>query len=574
MYSVLIDAAQGEDFRVVTLDKDGYVIKFDYEFSSKKKLKGNLYVSCVSRVDSALQAAFVEYGGNRAGFLPFSEIHPCYYQISSTEKSSLLSSNSDSQSIHESDTDELTGSAIFSSYKKYKIQDVIKEGQLILLQVMKEERGTKGVYMSSYIGLSGRLSVLLPNTPGKRCISKKISDSSVRDNLNKLLAKMSSPKESSVILRSEAAVATKEGIVNDLNYLAFLWNNIKQSASKAKSFGMIYDSGDILKRTVRDLSLDKLSEIVVNDVNVMRDVESFLKTIVSEDVVKELKIRLYKGVEPIFSFYKVENQLADLFSHTVQLRNAGYLVISRAEALTAIDVNSGSTMSHSDVEKMALSINKDAVVEIARHVQLRNISGLIVIDFIDMGIHKNRRIIETMLRKAFVNDSARVQFGEISQFGLLEMSRQRIAQDVLEDYTVECSHCKGRGYIANPVALSAEFFRVLFTELRKSQSGSVIKICTSRDVAVYLLNSKRDTITDIENKFKITIEILINQVADDFSTEVVSQNNLTFTKSKEYNGKSKAKNTSDTNKGEVLNNAHITKGKDVEWVKIFLEIIM
>ena len=572
VYSVLIDASHKEDFRVVLLDKDNSIVKFSFELGSKKHLKGNLYMASIVRVDLSLQAVFVDYGMDKLGFLPFSEIHPQYYQIPQNEKSSILNNNPNALSDNDQPIDESLGSHIFDAYKKYKLQNVIKEGQTLLVQIVKEERGTKGAYMTSFLGLSGKFSVLLPNTPGKKYLSKSITNSKNREKLQNILNKISlENSDASIILRSASEQASQTQIINDLNYLAFLWSNIRKTVPNISQPTMLYDSGNILKRTLRDLPLDEIKEIIIDDPTVMESASSFLKTISDnkKDALSHIKMRLYKGVTPIFTYYKIENYLSSLSSNTVQLRNAGYLIISVTEALISVDVNSGSTLSHKDIEKTALSINKDAAFEIARQIQLRSLSGLIAIDFIDMHLSKNRKTIENTLKKAFSDDSAKLQFSEISQFGILEMSRQRIAHSYTETYCAPCPNCKGTGLVKSTAALSAEMFHSLLHHIRKS-SKSDIKILTPQNVILHTLNNNKRTLADIETEFGIKILLYPNESPTDTSITIspVSSSSARIFPKKTTTSPTNPVNDSSSSQ-KTLNNP-----SELSWLQKFFNIIL
>lgn len=526
MKKILIDAMYPQEIRVAKVTKDNKILNFDYESSVKKQLKGNIYLAKVTRVEPSLQAAFVEYSDNKHGFLPFVEIHPDYYQIPAEDKKKLekdvfsSNSNSDSESNErldkivsagDSDEDDQKATTFESQKRKliknYKIQEVIKKNQLILVQVIKEERGNKGVSLSTYISIAGRCCVLMPNNGSKTGgVSRRIEGASDRKRLRELIKSLTLPAGTSVILRTAATAQTNPEIKKDYNYLVTLWNNIRKDTLSASAPALVYEEADVIKRTIRDLYSEDVTEIVVEGSSAISQIKKFLN-VINPNLVK--KVKAYKNKQSIFDFYKIEKEIERFYHTNAPLASGGYLVINITEALISIDVNSGKANKERSVEEMALKTNLEAAREVARQLQLRDLSGLIVIDFIDMVEVDNRKNLEKELRKAFEGDKARIQIGRVSYFGLVEMSRQRLKPSLIESNMIACSHCSGTGYVKSPTAVSIEIFRSIRSEIVR-HNPKVIKIYSTSDCIAHMINFKRNNILSIEKTGNLNIFLYVD----------------------------------------------------------------
>ncbi|MEG8098905.1 Rne/Rng family ribonuclease [Candidatus Liberibacter brunswickensis] len=552
---MLIDASHVEETRVVVL-RDNRVEELDFESEHKKQIKGNIYLAKVTRVEPSLQAAFVDYGGNRHGFLPFLEIHPDYYQIPFSDRQALLKSNvvqtdsedvvngdfesaeldSDNQ-LEENDTvkdiskeiqeeskicessnvEDITldsSENIFKKFRrKYCIQEVIKNRQILLVQIVKEERGNKGAAVTTYLSLAGRYSVLMPNTPKGETISRKITNPVDRKNLKEIARGLDVPAGMGVILRTAGASRMKIEIKRDFEYLMRLWDNVRALALNSVAPHLVYEEGNLIKRAIRDLYCKDISEIIVSGDKGYREAKDFMKLLIPSYAKI---VRQYKDVHPIFFRSDIEIQLDSLHHTEVILPSRGYLIINQTEALVAIDVNSGRSTREHCIEDTALQTNLEAAEEIARQLRLRDLSGLIVIDFIDMEEKRNNRAVEKKFKESLKKDRARVQVGSISHFGLLEMSRQRTRSSVLESTTKVCSHCKGSGYIRSQSSISLSILRSIQEYLLQHTTHNII-VHTHSDVVLYLLNQKRNTIVEYEVRFGVSINIMIGiQLKDKF----------------------------------------------------------
>ena len=625
---MLIDASHPEETRVVIVDGQR-VDEFDFEAASKRPLKGNIYLAKVTRVEPSLQAAFVEYGGNRQGFLAFSEIHPDYYQIPVADRMALIAEQQeearrradeefesvemgtapvsdedlaaqdedeaangdgaesdegseepspdvdedahlDTEAHGESATearddivnlaedesaegivDEQTAaeaaivSAEFSHEdsaateetenvldqqpesemrpqeqarpaqplraprppqrwmrrRHYKIQEVIKRRQVILVQVVKEERGTKGAALTTYLSLAGRYCVLMPNTPRGGGISRKITNVADRNRLKSAAATLELPEGMGLIIRTAGANRTKLEIKRDYEYLLRLWDQIRELTLKSNAPSCVYEEGDIIKRAIRDLYSKDVSEVLVEGEEGYRNAKEFMRMLMPSHAKN---VKPYRDPIPIFQHHHVEAQLDAMFSPTVTLKSGGYIVINQTEALVSIDVNSGRATREHSIEETAHKTNLEAAEEIARQLRLRDLAGLIVIDFIDMEDQRNDRDVERRLRDAVKHDRARVQIGKISQFGLLEMSRQRLRAGVVAGSTVPCPHCGGQGIIRSVESTALRVLRALDEEGQR-QRASAINVRVANDVALYALNQKRRELARIESDYGMTV---------------------------------------------------------------------
>ena len=535
--SILIDAAHREETRVAVLEH-GILQDFDREAVAIKQIKGNIYLSRVTRVEPSLQAAFVDYGSDRHGFLPFADIHPDYYQISEAERQKLRELNSNqparqdeeesnvpqssnrqngnsSESAAQDDDAEsiVTGAYsvedetgnyrgnIHSIYKRYQIQDVIKPGQLISVQCSKEERGNKGASMTTYISIAGKYCVLMANTPNKGGVSKKVDNFRDRKILKSILNELNVPSDRSVIIRTAGVGKKPEEIKRDCDYLARLWESIKEASTSSKAPAFIHAEDDVIKRCIRDVYNEQVGEVIVEGLEAFETVMNFVKLTMPHSAHN---VKLHDERVPIFNKFRVEQQISALYEKQIHLPSGGSIVIDHTEALVAIDVNSGRATKESGVEETAFSTNIEAVKEIAKQLRLRDLAGLVVIDFIDMYEQKHRRNVERALRDELQNDRARIQLGRISVFGLLEMSRQRLGASFFETITEPCKHCSGTGYVRSVEILAVSILRAIRHSCADKQAG-VIYIYTNPETIAYMMNFKKAEIVSTEKNYDVHI---------------------------------------------------------------------
>ena len=665
---MLIDATHPEETRVVVL-RGQRVEEFDFESASRRQLRGNIYLAKVTRVEPSLQAAFVDYGGNRHGFLAFSEIHPDYYQIPVADRQALIAEEERAQRAAEAEAErraaqrqrtsarahdeiksapvesdiedenvfamvacsdqvapeadtaeelaedtpahsafthglpresadattdvmpsastseipielaqlesssaaepvpgdndhahaditnvkEATQSAVAAPHhrgesnesssgvraanitevnggegeeevvesvggadameevpermprlrRQYKIQEVIKRRQVMLVQVVKEERGTKGAALTTYLSLAGRYSVLMPNTARGGGISRKITSVDDRRRLKEIAQELDVPEGMGVILRTAGASRTKTEVKRDFEYLLRLWETVRDLTLKSTAPRLVYEEGSLVKRSIRDLYNKEIDEIVVAGESAYREAKDFMRMLMPSHAKN---VNLYRDALPIFTRHGIESQLDAMFTPVMQLRSGGYIVINQAEALVAIDVNSGRATREHHIEDTALKTNLEAAEEIARQLRLRDLAGLIVIDFIDMDEKRNNRAVERRLKECLRHDRARIQVGHISHFGLLEMSRQRIRSSVLESSTEKCPHCGGTGHVRSVASVTLQLLRSLEETLLKGATHN-LTVQTRVEVALYLLNQKRAHLRALEERFRITIVV-------------------------------------------------------------------
>jgi len=659
---MLIDATHPEETRVVVV-KGGRVEEFDYESAARKLLRGNIYLAKITRVEPSLQAAFVDYGGNRHGFLAFNEIHPDYYQIPVADRQALLeeeakaeaeeeaeadgvsdvSADSEGEQPSEADhgpsddeleeravdvteflppepeasaaeeapaeaasehaetttvvaeavkpderltedvpqgavengradqgadepiqepvakeaseaeegseeephledapqpvglvedvgveevdengTEENGGSEVEQLEtvgaedameevpsrprrrpRNYKIQEVIKRRQIVLVQVVKEERGNKGAALTTYLSLAGRYTVLMPNTARGGGISRKITNVQDRKRLKAIAAELDVPEGMGLIIRTAGATRTKQEIKRDFEYLLRLWESVRELTLRSTAPTLVYEEGNLIKRAIRDLYTKDIDEIIVAGEAAYKEARDFMRMLMPSHVKN---VVLYQDPEPLFSRYQVERQLAAMFSPYVHLKSGGYLVINQTEALVAIDVNSGKATREFSIEETALQTNLEAADEIARQLRLRDLAGLIVIDFIDMEEKRNNRAVERRLKEALRNDRARIQVGRISHFGLLEMSRQRLRSGVLEGSTTPCPHCQGTGIIRSTESVALAVIRAMEDALMSGPPSPIVAK-TTVPVALYILNNKRAYINEMESRYGVSITV-------------------------------------------------------------------
>ncbi len=505
---MLIDAAHAEETRVVVMNGN-LVEEFDFESRAKKQLRGNIYLAKVTRVEPSLQAAFIEYGGNRHGFLSFNEIHPDYYQIPHADREALMreaeadgedddhaaanGSEDHTEALGGDDDDEMDEEVARRRrrlMRRYKIQEVIKRRQIMLIQVVKEERGNKGAALTTYLSLAGRYCVLMPNTDRGGGISRKITTATDRKRLRGIVADLDVPQGMGLIVRTAGAKRTKAEIKRDYEYLSRAWGNIRDTTLHSIAPALIYEEEDLVKRAIRDLYDKDLEGIWVEGEAGFRDARDFMRMLMPSQAKK---IQLYRGGAPLFVTHKVEGHLAQIYSPTVPLRSGGYLVINQTEALVAIDVNSGKATRERNIEATALKTNLEAAEEAARQLRLRDLAGLIVIDFIDMDEAKNNRAVEKVLKDCLASDRARIQMGRISSFGLMEISRQRRRSGILEGTTQICPHCGGAGRIRSVESSALATLRAV--EMEALNGGGEVVVRVPRDVSLYILNHKREYLT-------------------------------------------------------------------------------
>ena len=523
---MLIDAVHPEETRVVVLN-DNQIDEFDFESSAKSPLRGNIYLAKVTRVEPSLQAAFVEYGGNRHGFLAFNEIHPDYYQIPVSDREELLreqaeedrenaashdgesgdADNEDGEDNDENgeagDIEDVGGDAHEevstplnrrALYRKYKIQEVIKRRQIILVQVLKEERGNKGAALTTYLSLAGRYCVLMPNTARGGGISRKISNATDRKKLKTIVGKLDVPDGMGLIVRTAGAQRTLAEIRRDWQYLWRLWENVREITVNSSAPALVYEEGNLIQRCIRDIYSKDFEEVVVSGADGYKLARSYMKLLMPSHA---RKVKQHTDTDALFRQTSVEDKLAAMFNPVVTLPSGGYLVINQTEALVAIDVNSGKSTREYSVEKTALATNLEAATEVARQARLRDLAGLLVIDFIDMDEGRNNRAVEKRLKEALKIDRARIQVGRISSFGLLEMSRQRMRSGVLEGSSETCPHCNGYGMLRSVESRALHVLRQIDERAGKFSEGA-LTVQVPEDVATYLLNNKRTQLLDIE----------------------------------------------------------------------------
>jgi ribonuclease E len=575
---MLIDARHPEETRVAVA-QGNRIEEFDFESAERKQLKGNIYLAKVTRVEPSLQAAFIEFGGNRHGFLAFSEIHPDYYQIPKEDRDALLREEAedalafaddddddyhddddhhdddhgheaaahdiDEASIERLDTDgapepldaaedhphedgheqedgdhpkpaksagrgndgdqvEALRRRRQNLRRRYKIQDVIRRRQVLLVQVVKEERGNKGAALTTYLSLAGRYCVLMPNTSHGGGISRKISNVADRKRLKVIMAEMKLPKTMGCIVRTAGLQRTKVEIKRDFDYLARLWDGIREGTLKSEAPALIYEDSNLIKRAIRDIYSREIDEVLVEGPDGYKTSREYMKLLMPGHAKK---IRPYIDAVPLFQRFGVEDQLTAMYQPVVQLKSGGYLVINPTEALVSIDINSGRSTREHNIEQTATATNLEAAHEIARQLRLRDMAGLVVIDFIDMDNNSNVRKVEKAMKDALRNDRARIQIGRISSFGLMEMSRQRLRTGVLEASTRICPHCEGTGFVRTASSAGLSALRLL-EEAAARGRGTLLTLRASREATIYVLNRKRAEISEIEDRYGVEIEVI------------------------------------------------------------------
>ena len=638
---MLIDAVHPDEARVAILEGET-LCEYDFVTASKAQIKGNIYLAKITRVEPSLQAAFVEYGGGKQGFLPFSEIHPDYYQLPVADKQKLLEEQIAEaeaeeaaeeeafereqaaresryggrgereddgfvaeageqpdmpleevvenlvpeiepvayQELPEPDTQPLTTTdyATYSEhlpeqevlppeaivtaedafselpedaatsplaaddaapgeaprgrmrrprrgergergeargdgerggrgfYRRYRIQEVIKRNQIVLVQVIKEERGNKGCSLTTYISLAGRYSVLMPNSPRGGGISRKITDRETRRKLKDIVGELKTHKGMSVIVRTAGIDRGVPEIQRDYEYLIKLWNQIRETTLASNAPALIYEESDLIKRSLRDLYTSDIKRIMIEGEQAYKQAREFMQMLMPDHMGE---IELYQDTLPLFSQAGVEEQLESMLEPQVRLRSGGYIVINPTEALISIDVNSGRSTTERNVEETALKTNLEAASEIARQLRLRDLAGLIVIDFIDMGYGRNRRTVERAMKDALKRDRAKIQVARISTFGLMEMSRQRLRPSMAEAMGQPCPHCKGTGYVHSVETMGIQIIRTLQKEAATGQYAT-LRVSTYEEAALHLLNEMREMVQAVEQRFQVKVVILVD----------------------------------------------------------------
>ena len=513
---LLIDARQAEETRVVLLSGTR-IEDFDYETENRKQLKGNVYLARVTRVEPSLQAAFVEYGGNRQGFLAFSEIHPDYYRIPIEDREALIEADSaegddDSDETGSDDSPETIGGEEVDEedirpkrqVKRYKIQEVISRKQIMLVQVVKEERGNKGAALTTYLSLAGRYCVLMPNNNRGGGVSRKITNIADRKRLKTVVAGLDIQAGMAVIVRTAGAKRTKTEIARDFTYLSKLWDDIRARTLESQAPCLIHEEGDLIKRSIRDLYTSEVDEVLVEGEEAYKVARNQMKVLIPSHLKK---VQKYEGTNPIFQHFNVENQMNTIHNPQVTLKSGGYLVINQTEALVAIDVNSGKSTRERNIEETALKTNLEAAEELGRQLRLRDLSGLIVVDFIDMEETRNQHAVERRMKDAMRNDRARIQIGSISHFGLLEMSRQRLRLSINESISNLCPHCEGTGRVRSIDTAALQLLRSIEEEAQKGKMDE-LHITAHRDAVLFILNHKRSAIAEIEARFGFMVILL------------------------------------------------------------------
>jgi len=606
---MLIDARHPEETRVAVL-KGNRIEEFDFESAEHKQIKGNIYLAKVTRVEPSLQAAFVDFGGNRHGFLAFSEIHPDYYQIPKEDREALLAEEAAAaaeeaalraaeeeeedaeleghdeddggeafaeemagEGIEEIDTSEKNDVATIEGghvengeededssdedaedhpveeaeadgepsededkprrgrrgrgrrqgggrsrakqvdevrekrmalRRRYKIQDVIQRRQVLLVQVVKEERGNKGAALTTYLSLAGRYCVLMPNSSHGGGISRKISNAGDRKRLKQVVAELKLPKTMGCIIRTAGLQRNKTEIKRDFDYLARLWDEIREKTLGSTAPTLIHSDSDLVKRAIRDIYNRDIEEVVVEGEEGYKAAKQFMKLLMPSHA---RRVKAYSDPVPLFQRYGAEDELSAMYDPVVQLKSGGYLVINPTEALVSIDINSGRSTKEHGIEQTALATNVEAAREIARQLRLRDMAGLVVIDFIDMEYSSNIRKVERAMKDALKNDRARIQVGRISGFGLMEMSRQRLRTGVLEATTRSCPHCDGTGLVRTASSAGLSALRLIEDEAAKGK-GTLITLYASTEATIYLLNAKRSDLAAIEQLYGVAVQVI------------------------------------------------------------------
>jgi len=515
---MLIDASHPEESRVAILNNN-LLENFDFETTTKKQLKGNIYLAKVIRIEPSLQAAFVEFGGNKHGFLAFNEIHPDYYRlpVADLEKLTAQTIEESAQSVEDieeaasphEEVEILGGEDELQEHtqrprplRHYKIQEVLKRRQIMLVQVVKEERGGKGAALTTYLSLPGRYCVFMPNAMKGGGISRKITNLADRKRLRGIIESFNLPETASLIIRTAGMARSKVEIKRDCDYLLKLWNEIREKTLKAMAPALIYEESDLIKRAIRDYYTREIEEVLIEGEKGFQEAKDFIRKLMPSHV-KRIKEYTDKRV-PLFHHYGVEQQIDAMHSPTVQLRSGGSIVFGTTEALVAIDVNSGKATRERHIEETAYKTNLEAADEIARQLRLRDLAGLIVIDFIDMESSRNVEAVERRLKDAMRHDRARVQVGRISVFGLLELSRQRLRPNIIESTSLPCQACRGTGMVRSVESSTLHVLRAIEEEAIEQKADELMLIVPTA-ISLYILNQKLTLLQELEARWDISV---------------------------------------------------------------------
>ena len=511
---IIVDSSFNEETRVAFIN-GSEIEHFEVDTSSnKKQLKGNVYLAKISRVEPSLQAAFVNYGGNKQGFLPMSEISNDYYKIPESEKKKK---NDDFIVKDFYKDNEVNKKRKFSKkprFKRYKIQEVIKKNQILLVQVVKDERGNKGAALTTFISIAGKYCVLMPNKSLGTKISKKISDFKERKKLTDIANKCNLPKEMGLIVRTASRDCNENNLKKDFDYVLGIWKSIKEKTINSLAPTLINEDSNIINKFIRDSFIEEYKEIVIEGEKTYEHAKKYMKTLLPD---QEKKVKEFKNTKmPIMEYFDLENKIESIYDTKVRLKSGGYIIINSTEALTAIDINSGQSTKERNVEETALKTNIEAVDEICKQVRIRNIAGLIVVDFIDMEYVRNKIIVERRLKETMRYDRAKCQISRLSKFGLLELSRQRIGPS-LEETTMEDGIISGiRCTIRSTTSSVAKILRKL-KYLKFEKKIKELNIYLYETLHEYILKNNKKLIKDIEKKLKTTIHLIQdNNIAPPF----------------------------------------------------------
>ncbi len=501
--NMLIDAAHAEETRVVVLHGNN-LEEFDVETKEKLQIRGNIYLAKVTRVEPSLQAGFIDFGSERHGFLAFSEVHPDYYQIPIEDREALIAEEAALTNDDTIDDDDESSRARRALNRRYKIQDVLRRRQIMLVQAVKEERGNKGAALTTYLSLAGRYCVLMPNTPRGGGISRKIVAASDRSRLKSIVSELHVPKGMGLIIRTAGAKRNKTEIKRDYEYLLRLWDDIRSRTLESVAPCLIHEEDSLVKRAIRDLYTKEVGSIIIEGEAAYKEAKDFVKMLIPSHA---RRVHQYKHSKPLFTRMGVDTLLGGIHDGIVNLKSGGYIVINQTEALVAIDVNSGKSTRERSIEQTALKTNLEAAEEVARQMRLRDLAGLVVIDFIDMDEPRNDRAVEKKMKDALRLDRARVQMGKISNFGLMEISRQRRRTGVLEGSSHVCPSCNGFGRVRSPSSAATQIIREIESALG-GRSGCEIEVRTDTATALYLLNEKRVHLVNLQAIRGISIKVV------------------------------------------------------------------
>ena len=511
---IIVDSSFNEETRVAFIN-GSEIEHFEVDTSSnKKQLKGNVYLAKISRVEPSLQAAFVNYGGNKQGFLPMSEISNDYYKIPESDKKKKNDDFIVKDFYKDNEVNKKRKFSKKPSFKRYKIQEVIKKNQILLVQVVKDERGNKGAALTTFISIAGKYCVLMPNKSLGTKISKKISDFKERKKLTDIANKCNLPKEMGLIVRTASRDCNENNLKKDFDYVLGIWKSIKEKTINSLAPTLINEDSNIINKFIRDSFIEEYKEIVIEGEKTYEHAKKYMKTLLPD---QEKKVKEFKNTKmPIMEYFDLENKIESIYDTKVRLKSGGYIIINSTEALTAIDINSGQSTKERNVEETALKTNIEAVDEICKQVRIRNIAGLIVVDFIDMEYVRNKIIVERRLKETMRYDRAKCQISRLSKFGLLELSRQRIGPS-LEETTMEDGIISGiRCTIRSTTSSVAKILRKL-KYLKFEKKIKELNIYLYETLHEYILKNNKKLIKDIEKKLKTTIHLIQdNNIAPPF----------------------------------------------------------